>query len=132
MQKFGDKNLDVLQNIEFGIIQVYRADQSLLDVDAKDAIDALVRHYHAEEEQRTPSAMRLGERALRVFLSVRTMCERRLGRSSLPGENEEPEWGTIPVSDLVKCLRKIQKSIPFWSQRGGRKGYLDFVGQYLP
>ena len=30
MKKFGEKNLDVLQNIEFGIIEVYRADPSLL------------------------------------------------------------------------------------------------------
>ena len=131
MKKFGENNLDVLQNIEFGIIQVYRADRSLLDVDAKDAIDALVRHYHAEEEQRTPPAMRLGERAQRVFLTVEKMCEWRLGRSAFPGETAEPVSG-MPVSVLVKCLREIQKSIPRWSQQGGRKGYLDFVGQYLP
>ncbi len=53
MKKFGEKNLDVLQNIEFGIIQVYRADPSLLDADAKDAIDALVHLYRAEEDEHT-------------------------------------------------------------------------------
>jgi len=121
----------VLQNIEFGIIQVYRADPSLIDVDAKDAIDALVRHYHAEEEQRTPPTLRLGERAERVFQSVQKMCEWRLGRSPSPGEAAEFEVG-IPVSDLVKALRTIQKSIPRWSSQGGRKGYLDFVIDYLP
>ena len=131
MKKFGENNPDVLQNIEFGIIQVYRADPSLIDVDAKDAIDALVRHYHAEEEQRTPPKLRLGERAERVFQSVQKMCEWRLGRSLSPGEAAEFEVG-IPVPDLVKALRQIQKSIPRWSRQGGRKGYLDFVIQYLP
>lgn len=131
MRKFGEKNLDVLQNIEFGIVEVYRADRSLLDVDVKDAIDALVRHYYAEEEQRRPPTMTLGERAQRVFLSVQRMCEWRLGRSSFPGDTAEPESG-MPVSELVKCLREIQKSIPRWSRQGGRKGYLDFVSQYLP
>ena len=63
MKKFGEKNLDVLQNIEFGIVAVYRADRSLIDVDVKDAVDVLVRRYHAEEEQRRPPALRLGERA---------------------------------------------------------------------
>ena len=48
MKKFGDKNMDVLQNIEFGIVEVYRADPSLIDIDAKDAIDALVRRYRAD------------------------------------------------------------------------------------
>jgi hypothetical protein len=43
MKELDEDNLDVLQNIEFGIIQVYRADKSLLDFDVKDALDALVR-----------------------------------------------------------------------------------------
>jgi len=131
MKKFGQKNLDVLQNIEVGIIQVYRADPSLLDVDVKDAIDALVRRYRCEEEQRTPPTMNLGDRAQRVFLSVQKMCEWRLGRSSFPGEDTAPGFG-IAVTELVACLREIQNSIPRWSRQGGRKGYLDFVGQYLP
>jgi hypothetical protein len=53
------KNLDVLQNIEFRIIDIYRADPSLLDLDVKDALDALVRHYRAEEERRRPPALQL-------------------------------------------------------------------------
>lgn len=131
MKKFLEKNLDVLQNIEFGIIEVYRADRSLLDMDVKDAIDALVRHYHASEEQRTPPRRSLGQRAEKVFQSVETICEGRLGRSSWPGETDVAATG-VPISDLVKSLREIQKSIPRWSRLGGRQGYLDFVGQYLP
>jgi hypothetical protein len=131
MKKFGETHLDVLQNIEFGVIEVYRTDRSLLDADVKDAFDALVRHYHAEEEERTPPTMTLGERAQRVFLSVQKVCEWRLGRSSFLGDAPTPESG-MPVSELVRCLREIQKSIPRWSRQGGRKGYLDFVGQYLP
>jgi hypothetical protein len=131
MEEFVQKNPDVLQNIEFGIIEVYRADPSLLDVDVKDAIDALVRRYRCEEERRTPPTMNLGERSLRVFLSVMKMCEWRLGRSSLPGNDLAPGPG-IAITELVECLREIQKSIPRWSRQGGRKGYLDFVGQYLP
>ncbi len=54
MKKPDEKDLNLLQNIEFGIVEVYRADKALLDFDVKDAMDALVRHYHAEEEQRRP------------------------------------------------------------------------------
>ena len=130
MEDFEKNNLDILQNIEFGIIQVYRADKSLLDIDVKDAVDALVRHYHAEEEQRSPPARRLGDRAQRVFSSVHAICEWRLGRAQGPGDTGLEESG-IPVAGLVECLRKIQKSVPRWSQQGGRQGYLNFVGQYL-
>lgn len=126
-----DRNLDVLQNIEFGIVEVYRADRALLDYDVKDALDALVRHYHAEEEQRTPPELRLGDRALRVFQAVQPICEWRLGRAPRRGEHGLPESG-IPVDELVGCLRKIQKSVPRWSERNGRQGYLKFVSEYVP
>src|SRR5580698_7082513 len=118
-EELDEKNLDVLQNIEFGIIQVYRADKSLLDFDVKDALDALVRHYQAEEEQRRPPFKRLGERAQRVFSSVQAFCEWRLGRAPFPGDGSLPE-SSKPVAELVACLRKVQKSVPLWSQRGGR------------
>ncbi|MEO7649182.1 MAG: hypothetical protein ABIZ80_01840 [Bryobacteraceae bacterium] len=126
-----DKYLDLLQNIEFGIIEVYRSDRSLIDIDAKDAIDGLTRHYRAEEEHRTPPVRALGERAERVFQSVQALCEWRLGRSATAGEDGE-STPAAPISELVRCLRKVGKSIPRWSQRGGRQGYLNFVIEYLP
>src|SRR5665811_1831714 len=86
MKEFRERHLDVLQNIEFGIVAVYRVEPSLLDVDAKDAVEALIRHYHAEEKQRTPPNMLLAERPERVFRSVQPFCEWRLGRSAFPGE----------------------------------------------
>jgi hypothetical protein len=129
MREFGGKNLDVLQNMEFAIVKVYRSDSSLLDIDVKDAIDALVRHYHAEEETRTPPALRLGDRARRFFESVQTICEWRLGRAPFPGETATDPG--IPVGVLVAGLSEIQKSIPRWSRQGGRRGYLEFVSQYI-
>lgn len=39
---------DVLQNIEFGIVQVYRETPGLIDAEVLTAIDALVRLYGAE------------------------------------------------------------------------------------
>jgi len=91
----------------------------------------MVRHYHAEEERRSPPVRRFGNRAQRVFSSVQEMCEWRLGRIAGPGE-AEPEKSGVPIADIVECLRKVQKSVPRWSQRGGRQGYLNFVDQYLP
>lgn len=131
MKEFRERNLDVLQNIEFGIVAVYRVEPSLLDMDAKDAVEALIRHYHAEEEQRTPPKRMLAERPERVFRSVQPFCEWRLGRSACPGETSVDGLG-IPVSDLVKCLREIQKSISRWSRLAGRQGYLAYVNQYTP
>ena len=131
MKEFDEQNLDVLQNIEFAIVEVYRGDRSLLDIDAQDAIDALARQYHAEEELRTPPPVRLSGRAQAVYQSVHGICEWRLGRSAGPIQMPDPT-AAIPVSLLVRCLREIHKSIQRWSKQGGRKGYLDFVSDYLP
>jgi len=129
-----DQYLDVLQNIEFGIIGVFRADRSLLDLDAKDAVAALIRHYRAEQEQRTPPNVCLGDKAQRVFDSVLPICEWRMGREgpAVPAELGSSPAAPNTVDDIGTCLRRIQKSIDFWNKRDGRQGYLSFVAPYVP
>lgn len=129
-----DKYLDVLQNLEFGIILVYRKDRKLLDYDALEAVDGLVRIYAAEERGYTPPSLKLSQRAQRVFDSVKAMCEWRLGREKFPGDAEgldELESTPRKVSEIVLCLRRISKSIRFWTKQAGRQGYLNYVNQYL-
>src|SRR5258706_10011115 len=122
--------LDVLQNIEFGIVQAARAEPTLIDLDVLDAMEALVRHYGAEENGRRTPDHRLAEKSERVFAAVKEMCEWRLGRQKLGDPDDEP-LPPIAVSALVECLRRILKSARRWNGRGGRKGYLDFVSQYI-
>lgn len=86
MKQFCEQGLNVLQNVDSGIIEVHRADHSLLDVNKEDAINTLVWCYDATEEQRTEPSTRLGDCAQRVFLSVLAVLRWRLGRSPLPGE----------------------------------------------
>ena len=92
-----------------------------------DALTALTRHFSAEAAERQPSAITLDPRAEDVYQNVREICEWQMGRT--------PE-GSIgaPASllEIIAALRKIMNSIPRWSQRGGKRGYLDFVKDYLP
>lgn len=130
MSNIEDEYLDVLQNIEFSIVMVYREDPGLIDVDVLDAVDALVRHYGAEENGRRAPEYRLADKPLRVFSAGKDACEWRLGRKRL-AEDDEDDGPPITVSELVECLRRVQKSIRRWTRQGGRKGYLDFVSQYV-
>jgi hypothetical protein len=62
------------------------------------------------------------------------MCKFRLGRSELQQESSETvnfSVDSIAVSDLVLCLKRIRKSIQHWRKEGGRRGYFEFVGQFL-
>lgn len=75
MSGIEDKHLDVLQNIEFAAVRVYRADPPLHDVDVQDAVGVLVRHYHAEDGARQPPAAELAGRARQVATEVNPTVE---------------------------------------------------------
>jgi hypothetical protein len=114
-----DKYLDVLQNIEFGIVAEFRKDPSVLDSDALDAVNSLVRQYDAGR-----SAGRLGIRAQRIFDSVRDIVDRRM----------ELRAGGQPLTtkdEMVKCLKRIASSIKFWTEERGRQGYVTFVAEHM-
>jgi hypothetical protein len=59
VSKFEEEYEDVLQNIEFGIIQVYREHPQMTDYHALSAVEALLHVYHAESQGRevSPSSL---------------------------------------------------------------------------
>ncbi|MEB3338908.1 MAG: hypothetical protein VKJ46_15670 [Leptolyngbyaceae bacterium] len=130
---FEDDYQDVLQNIEFGIIQVYQEEPDLIDAEVLTAIEALIRTYGAEAEGKSISSRPLRGISRRVADSVKLMCELRLGRA-LAADDPDKTADMFPpktVSEIVACLKRIQSSIKFWTQKSGRQGYLDFVSQFV-
>lgn len=133
--KFEERYEDVLQNLEFGIVQVYRGHPEMTDWEALAAIEALLRTYRAEAKGRQATPPSLNPLAGEVYGSVETMCEWRLGREK-PFSDEEGEPMEFPVEpitldELITCLKRIRKSINRWSREGGRQGYLTFVSQFV-
>lgn len=123
---------DVLQNIEFAIVSVYRNHPELTDYDIADAIQALTRQYVAEATKRYPPYSNLSERAALVVQAAKNMCEWRLGRTAI--ETKEREKITGPgnsLDEIIACLKRIHKSVQFWTKEGGRQGYLKFVSKYV-
>ncbi|MCX6029792.1 MAG: hypothetical protein NT169_10880 [Chloroflexi bacterium] len=125
--------LDVLQNIEFAIISVYRQQPALVDFDVENAINALITHYRAENrEARLPN---LNERAKQVYELVETMCEWRMGNDELASADMRtrgPRPPVVAVDVIVACLKRIRKSVQRWNKEGGRRGYLTFIQRFLP
>ena len=126
-----DEYLDVLQNLEWAIVNEFRQDRSILDLDARDAANALVRRYEAESESRSATGAPLSDRAGRIFEAVRRICEWRLGRAPAPDGRTAESDTPLTVAELVRCLKRIRKSIDYWTKRNGRQGYLDFVSEYV-
>ena len=129
-----EEYMDVLQNIEVGIMSVYREHPELTDWEALEAIEALIRHYRAEASGRKSPRLRLPGLAKEVFERVQFFCEWRLGREVLVDEEGNPvplQPEPIPLEDLIACLKRIRSSIKLWNKQGGRQGYLNFVSQFI-
>ena len=126
-----DIHLDVLQNIEFAIVSVYRKRRDLRDVEVMRALDALIEVYRAEARGHTPKDINLPEPDSMVFQRTQEMCEFRLGRQKVVTRLHVPFEGAKTASDVLACLRKIRKSVERWNKRGGQQGYLQFVSEYV-
>lgn len=124
---------DVLQNIESGIIQIYKENPDLIDAEVATVLEALVRIYGAEAQGKSISSRPIRGVSKKVMESVQQMCEWRLGRATIgdPKSNLAKAPPTVEVDTIVACLKRIQSSIKLWTQKGGRQGYLNFVSQFI-
>jgi hypothetical protein len=129
---FFEKYMDVLQNIEFGIVSAYREIPEATDNNVLCSLEALIDVYAAEKIKRQPRKFNLSDSERRIMESVHEMCEWRLGRIKLEGdEEEEVTLEPLTLDEMIQCLKRIQHSVKKWNKMGGRKGYLDFIVQYV-
>ena len=132
---FEERYQDVLQNIEFGIMRVYRENFEMTDWDALTAVERLIRDYQAEAKGRQSKPPSLPSLPQQAYDSVRVMCELRLGRETLLDEDDQPvelEMTPLSLDEIITCLKRIRKSINLWTREGGRQGYLTYIDQFMP
>ena len=132
--EFEEKYQDVLQNMEFAIIRVYRRHDELTDHDVETVLSDLIRGYQAGQRQREMTPPSLNDLRQELYDGVKSICDWRLGRTELGGEGAQgdvPRIRPLQVDEIVACLKRIRKSVQKWTKRGGRQGYLKFVQQYI-
>jgi len=136
MTKLEDEFMDVLQNIEFALVTIYDEDEGMTDYEAEKAINGLIRLYTAEQRKREAPELELSGPAEVAFERVRAMCELRLGREKLQSGDEKKRpfdlnLEPIALNDLIACLKRVRRSIQRWNRDYGRRGYYDFVRQFI-
>lgn len=135
MSSFEDEYLDVLMNLEMALISSYRENEEMVDWNALNVVNALIRVYTAELRGRNEPTLKLDEIEELPYDRAYIICEFHVGRGELATEDGEP-IGLIPdaisVDELLQCLKRIRKSIELWRKEGGVKGYFNFVNNYLP
>ena len=134
MSEFDDKYLDVLQNIEFALMQTYRAHAEMTDWEAREAVKALLRTYKAQANQRAAPTLRLSPLAQEAFQGVQMVCDWRMGRATVLTEDGKPppvEMKMQTLAEIIACLQRILRSIEMWEKEGGRRGYFNFVSRFV-
>ena len=134
MPSSDDRYLDVLQNIESGIVAIYREHADLSDYAVMRMLEALIDRYTAEKIGRPPREFGLSEVERFLLGTVRRICEWRLGRGGVPGDPAHAEaMAAEPetVDDIILCLKRVLKSAKRWNKEAGRQGYLNFVTQFM-
>ncbi len=127
--QFEEQYEDMLQNIEFGIISVYRDHPQMVDHTAMRALEALIDHYVAQKIGRAPKRFALDALETATFDRMKAMCDWRLGIE--PGPNNEIRVNPLTVDEILQCLKRILKSTHHWNKESGRRGYLDFVAKHV-
>ena len=126
-------HMDVLQNIEASVIQVFRENPELTDYEVDSAYQALYQSYRDEKrgrEEKIPT----NPRAAEVYQTVRAMCEWRLGREPFIDEKGieiQIPLGELEADDIAACFKDLRKSLRLWTKEGGRQGYLNYIAQFL-
>jgi hypothetical protein len=129
--KWHEENLDVLQNLEFAIVGVWRAHPEMTDYAAQRAYEAAFKFYKDQERGHTPKTPTLKGLDAAAYEAVTEMCEIRLGRRAGPLD-QASSIPPVPLEKLVRCLRELGKSVERHTAMSGRQGYLTFIDKFLP
>jgi hypothetical protein len=133
MSELIEEYMDVLQNIEFALVGVYDNNTTLTDTGTMYAVETLIKVYTGESRGREVALPQFKPEEQEAYDAVKRMCDWRLGRSSMEDEKgkkvEDVEPLTLEV--VIACLKRILKSINTWYKRGGRRGYYEFVRQFI-
>lgn len=121
------KYQDVLQNLEAIVSAFYRENAKITDFQVQSVYEAVTERYRADERGSEPRDFNLSELQNDLIIQLEAVAEVLLGRTKF----ETPDQETIDHAILIRCLRKLQRSVPKWTKRGGSQGYLNFVSQFV-
>jgi len=124
-----EEYLDVLQNIESIVNELAQADTALSDYEVEKVYNGLIVHYSAQAAHKSAAPFSGEERTRYLFMRVKGMCDFRLGQ--LEGQPLPQDIEPVELRAMMACLKRLRKSVQFWTKEGGRKGYLTYISNFL-
>ena len=107
---------DVLQNLEFAVLQVWHKNPEMTDHHVLRAYEAAFRLYRAEQRGHPPKPSGLPGLDAAVFEAIKATCEFRLGRGESPPDGPD-DFPPTPLERLLSCLNRLARSVERLAER---------------
>lgn len=129
-----DEDLPALRELESCILRVWDDRGEMNDYTVGRAYEAAYKFYRSVSRGGQPAPPPLNGLDLETHNAVHAVCEKLLTTGAAPFKGMSKEANTKPltVEKLVELLRELARSVERHTKLGGRKGYLEFVSEYLP
>jgi len=122
--------MEVLQDLEATITSVYREHRELADHNVENVVNGLLRMYQARLKDRPAPKLVLRGIEVELYDDLKSACDWWIGESQ-PDDATAKNDSPLTLEEIAICLKRIRKSINFWTASGGRQGYLNYVAQFI-
>ncbi len=142
--------MDTLQNIEFVIVNFDRASEDLTDLEVKDVLEYLIRSFTARANGRSAPFVRFSEAKKELAKGITLIGDLRIGGTTpaietaveiaQDADDDEMQDGLaiadellthITIEEFIECLRRLKRSVELWNATKGRRGYLEYVREFI-
>ena len=126
------EQMDVLQNIEHVVVRLYKHHREMSDYDVLRVYEDVLDDFVNEQKNRPLRRHKHSELEQALYNDIKAICEWRLGHCLLAFEEGDVEISEpIDIETMIRCIKRLIKSINRWNKMKGRQGYLNFIIQHV-
>jgi|APSaa5957512622_1039677.scaffolds.fasta_scaffold65119_2 hypothetical protein len=130
-----EKFENVMLNIEMQVVSISDEAPNLHDASVDRVYNALLSKYKALLREREPREISLKAAEEKLYSLIAGACDFFTGDSEEYGEGHfliELNAPKVSYENMVAILKHLRKSLRTWTKRGGSKGYIYYITQFMP
>ena len=127
-----DDELPALMELESTVLRIWSGHEEMTDYTAGRAYEAAYQYHRARLRGRDPKPPALTGLDLETYNAVQGVCEKLLAAGAKPFKGM-PHRNLPPptLERLVEYLRELHRSVERHTKIDGRRGYLEFLKNYI-
>ncbi len=126
---------NVMLNIEIQVVSISNKAPNLSDFGVDKVYNAFLSRYKALLRGREAKAVSFDSPENDLYLLIKGMCDFFTGDSETWGDGDfliELEAEKVSYEKMVAIFKRLRKSVKMWTKRGGSKGYIYYISQFIP